>query len=148
MNKADVLLGSLQSKFRPCVLLPTFGRGSPPLSTGPSNLPAPDAEHPLTSVGAEEGVVGDGAWLGKGVEFVEPLPGDVELQQTRLLHGGQGDHLLALPHRLLAALPGRGDGKERGGGSEQSSSQPLAFPAPCLKVGVLGGLFFTFKECS
>ena len=34
----------------------------------------------LTSVLTQECVVADGARLGEGVELVEPLPGDVELQ--------------------------------------------------------------------
>lgn len=34
----------------------------------------------LTSVGTQKGVIGDGTRLGKGVEFIEPLSRDVELQ--------------------------------------------------------------------
>lgn len=40
----------------------------------------------LTSVLAEEGVVADGPWLSESVELVQPLSGDVELQQAWLLH--------------------------------------------------------------
>lgn len=65
-------------------------------------------EGALTSVGAEEGVVGDGPRLREGVELVKPFPGHIEPQQAGLPHGGQGYHLLPLPHRLLAALPGAG----------------------------------------
>lgn len=60
---------------------------------------------PLTSVTTEESLVADGAWLGEGVELVEPLSGDVELQQAWLPHVGQSHHPLPLSHRLLAALP-------------------------------------------
>lgn len=49
-------------------------------------------------------VVADWSWFGKGVELVEPFPGDVELQQAGLLHVGQSHHLLPLPHRLLATF--------------------------------------------
>ena len=38
----------------------------------------------------EEGVVADRARLGEGVELVQPLPGDVEVQQAGLLHVSQG----------------------------------------------------------
>lgn len=58
-----------------------------------------------TSVLTQERVVADGARLGEGVELVQPLSGDVELQQAGLLHAGQSHHLLPLPHRLLAAFP-------------------------------------------
>ena len=60
---------------------------------------------PPTSVLTEEGVVADGARFGEGVELVQPLSGDVELQQAGLLHAGQSHHLLPLSHRLLAAFP-------------------------------------------
>ena len=59
----------------------------------------------LTPVLAEEGVVADGAGLCEGVELVQPLPGDVEVQQAGLLHVGQRHHPLPLPQRLLTALP-------------------------------------------
>jgi hypothetical protein len=60
----------------------------------------------LTSMGAQEGVVGDGPWLGKGVEFVEPFSGHVEAEQAGFPHGSQGHYLLPLTHGLLTALPG------------------------------------------
>lgn len=50
-------------------------------------------------------MIADGAWFGKGVELVQPLSGDVELQQAGLLHVGQSHHLLPLSHRFLAAFP-------------------------------------------
>lgn len=60
----------------------------------------------LTSMGAQEGVVGDGPWLCKGVELVEPFSGHVEAQQAGFPHGSQGHYLLPLTHGLLTALPG------------------------------------------
>lgn len=61
-------------------------------------------------MGAQKGVVGDGPRLSKGVEFIEPLSRDVELEQTVLLHAGQGHDLLTLSHSLLTAFPGAGKG--------------------------------------
>lgn len=58
-----------------------------------------------TSVLTEKGVVADGAWFCKGVEFVQPFSGDVKLQQAGFLHIGQSHHLLPLSYRLLAAFP-------------------------------------------
>lgn len=62
-------------------------------------------------MGAQKGVVGDGPRLSKGVEFIEPLSRDVELEQTVLLHAGQGHDLLTLSHSLLTAFPGAGKGE-------------------------------------
>lgn len=62
-------------------------------------------------MGAQKGMVGDGPRLSKGVEFIEPLSRDVELEQTVLLHAGQGHDLLTLSHSLLTAFPGAGKGK-------------------------------------
>lgn len=62
-------------------------------------------------MGTQKGVVGDGPRLSKGVEFIEPLSGDVELEQTVLLHAGQGHDLLTLSHSLLTAFPGAGKGE-------------------------------------
>lgn len=60
----------------------------------------------LTSMGTQEGVVGDGPWLCKGVELVEPFSGHVEAEQAGFPHGSQGHYLLPLTHGLLTALPG------------------------------------------
>lgn len=66
-------------------------------------------------MGAQKGVVGDRPRLSKGVEFIEPLSRDVELEQTVLLHAGQGHNLLPLSHSLLTAFPGAGEGELRVG---------------------------------
>lgn len=87
---------------------------------------APPRGGVLTSVGAEEGVVCDGPRLGEGVELVEPLPGHVEPQQAGLPQGGQGHHLLPLPHGLLAALPGAGGGPAAVPGRSRGTSQAPA----------------------
>lgn len=60
----------------------------------------------LTSMGAQEGVVGDGPWLCEGVELVEPFSGHVKAEQAGFLHGSQGHYLLPLTHGLFTALPG------------------------------------------
>lgn len=66
----------------------------------------------LTSMRAQERVVGDGTRLCKRVEFIEPLSRDVELEQAGFLHVGEGNHLLTFPHSLFAALP---KGRKAGG---------------------------------
>lgn len=66
-----------------------------------------DLANPLgahTSMLTQKYVVADWSWFGKGVELVEPFPGDVELQQAGLFHVGQSHDLLPLPHGLLTAL--------------------------------------------
>lgn len=78
----------------------------------PGHLPTilPTVRGGLTSMGAQEGVVGDRPWLCEGVELIEPFSGHVEPEQAGLPHGSQGHHLLPLTHGLLTALPGVGGG--------------------------------------
>lgn len=52
----------------------------------------------------KEVIVGNGARLCKGLEFVEPLPGDVELQKAGFHHAQQPRHPPTLFHCVLAAL--------------------------------------------
>lgn len=59
----------------------------------------------LTSVGTQEVMVGDGSWLSKGFELVQPLAGDVELQEAWLHHVEQTGHLPPLLLSLLVTLP-------------------------------------------
>lgn len=102
--------------------------GEGELGARPTCPAHPAQKGTLTSVGAEEGVVGDGPRLRKGVELVKPFPGRVEAQQAGLPHGRQGHHLLPLPHGLLAALPG-------GGGRVSAAvPRPTAAPHPGLRL--------------
>lgn len=100
---------------------------------GPTSPTLPHPRHKkgcLTSVGAEERVVGDGPWLGEGVELVEPLPGHIEPQKAGLPHGGQGHHLLPLAHSFLAALPGVGWDKGGSGVGATPRAGSPTFQAP------------------
>jgi len=60
---------------------------------------------PHTSVLTKKCVIANGAWLGEGVELVQPFSGDVKLQQAGLLHISQSHHLLPFSHRFLTTFP-------------------------------------------
>ncbi len=50
-------------------------------------------------------MVGDGSWLSEGFELVQPLAGDVELQEAWLHHVEQTGHLPPLLQSLVVTLP-------------------------------------------
>lgn len=59
----------------------------------------------LTTVGTQEVMVGNGSWLSKGFELVQPLAGNVELQEAWLHHVEQTGHLPPLLLSLIVTLP-------------------------------------------
>lgn len=56
-------------------------------------------------MGTQEVMVGDGSWLSEGFELVQPLAGDVELQEAWLHHVEQTGHLPPLLLSLIVTLP-------------------------------------------
>lgn len=61
-----------------------------------------------TSMRTQEVVVGNGPRLGKGLELVKPLAGDVELQEAGLHHVEKARHPPTFLQSVLVALSAMG----------------------------------------